>query len=94
MFRDVTQKSLRRAIGVVPQDSILFNSTIAYNIGCVDVRFTQFVVFHSFSFRYGKFNSTPEEIEEATKSAQMHDRVMSFPDGACVWCMCSFSDSS
>jgi len=37
MFRDVTQKSLRRAIGVVPQDSVLFNSTIAYNIGCVCV---------------------------------------------------------
>jgi len=37
MFRDVTQKSLRRAIGVVPQDSVLFNSTIAYNIGCVGV---------------------------------------------------------
>jgi len=57
---------------------------------------TQSVVFHSFSFRYGKFGSTPEEIEEATKSAQMHDRVMSFPDGACVcvWCMCRFSDSS
>ena len=37
MSRDITQKSLRRAIGVVPQDSILFNSTIAYNIGYVDV---------------------------------------------------------
>lgn len=31
--RDVTQKSLRQAIGVVPQDSVLFNSSIAYNIG-------------------------------------------------------------
>lgn len=31
--------------------------------------------------RYGKMGSTPEEIEEATKSAQMHDRIMSFPDG-------------
>lgn len=29
----VTQKSLRKAIGVVPQDSILFNDTIRYNIG-------------------------------------------------------------
>ncbi|KAJ3574661.1 hypothetical protein NP233_g1629 [Leucocoprinus birnbaumii] len=62
-IRDVTQKSLRRAIGVVPQDPILFNSTIGYNIG------------------YGKASSTPDEIEEATKSAQMHDRIMSFPDG-------------
>ncbi len=32
-------------------------------------------------FRYGKIGSTPEEIEEATNSAQMHDRIMSFPDG-------------
>ncbi len=30
--RDVTQDSLRRAIGVVPQDTVLFNDTIAYNI--------------------------------------------------------------
>ena len=32
-------------------------------------------------FRYGKFGSTPEEIEAAARSAQMHDRIMSFPDG-------------
>ncbi len=31
-IRDVTQKSVRRAIGVVPQDSVLFNDTIFYNI--------------------------------------------------------------
>jgi ABC-type transport system involved in Fe-S cluster assembly fused permease/ATPase subunit len=30
--RDVTQVSLRRAIGVVPQDSVLFNDTVYYNI--------------------------------------------------------------
>ena len=29
---DVTQESLRRAIGVVPQDTVLFNDTIYYNI--------------------------------------------------------------
>jgi ABC-type transport system involved in Fe-S cluster assembly fused permease/ATPase subunit len=31
-IRDVTQHSLRRAIGVVPQDTVLFNDTILYNI--------------------------------------------------------------
>ncbi|MBI3545868.1 MAG: ABC transporter ATP-binding protein/permease [Gammaproteobacteria bacterium] len=31
-IRDVTQKSLRRAIGIVPQDTVLFNDTIYYNI--------------------------------------------------------------
>lgn len=61
-IREVTQRSLRQAIGVVPQDPVLFNTTIGYNIG------------------YGKFGSTPEDIEEAAKSAQMHDRIMSFPD--------------
>ncbi|HEY8595345.1 MAG TPA: ABC transporter ATP-binding protein/permease [Devosiaceae bacterium] len=30
--RDLTQKSLRDAIGMVPQDTVLFNDTIAYNI--------------------------------------------------------------
>ena len=31
-IRDVTQSSLRAAIGVVPQDTVLFNDTIFYNI--------------------------------------------------------------
>ena len=30
--RDVTQESLREAIGMVPQDTVLFNDTIMYNI--------------------------------------------------------------
>lgn len=30
--RDVTQQSLRRAIGVVPQDTVLFHDTLGYNI--------------------------------------------------------------
>ena len=31
-IRDVTQSSLRAAIGVVPQDTVLFNDTVLYNI--------------------------------------------------------------
>ena len=31
-IRDVTQQSLRQAIGVVPQDTVLFNESIGYNI--------------------------------------------------------------
>ena len=31
-IRQVTQESLRAAIGIVPQDSVLFNDTIGYNI--------------------------------------------------------------
>ncbi len=32
-IKAVTQASLRRAIGIVPQDTVLFNDTIGYNIG-------------------------------------------------------------
>ena len=31
-IRDVTQTSLRKSIGMVPQDTVLFNDTVAYNI--------------------------------------------------------------
>ncbi len=31
-IREVTQESLRAAVGIVPQDSVLFNETIGYNI--------------------------------------------------------------
>ncbi|AZO58816.1 MAG: ABC transporter ATP-binding protein/permease [Mesorhizobium sp.] len=31
-IRDVTQESLRAVLGMVPQDTVLFNDTIAYNI--------------------------------------------------------------
>jgi ABC-type transport system involved in Fe-S cluster assembly fused permease/ATPase subunit len=31
-IREVTQKSLRSALGIVPQDTVLFNDTIRYNI--------------------------------------------------------------
>jgi ATP-binding cassette subfamily B protein len=37
-IREVTQASLRRAIGVVPQDTVLFNDTIYYNIAYGDDR--------------------------------------------------------
>ena len=32
-LRDCTQDSVRAAIGIVPQDTVLFNDTLAYNIG-------------------------------------------------------------
>jgi ATP-binding cassette, subfamily B, heavy metal transporter len=32
-LRTVTQHSLRQQIGVVPQDTVLFNDTIRYNVG-------------------------------------------------------------
>ncbi|GFY68249.1 ATP-binding cassette sub-family B member 6, mitochondrial [Trichonephila inaurata madagascariensis] len=60
---EVTQRSLRQSIGVVPQDTVLFNRTIKYNIG------------------YGRFTASDEEIEEAAKAAEIHNQILSFPEG-------------
>ena len=62
-IRDVSQASLRAAIGIVPQDTVLFNDSIYYNIA------------------YGNPHASPAEIEEAARLAQIHDFVMSLPDG-------------
>ncbi|QFT59440.1 Putative multidrug export ATP-binding/permease protein [Sulfitobacter sp. THAF37] len=62
-IREVTQDSLHRAIGVVPQDTVLFNDTIRYNIA------------------YGRENATREEIETAARAAQIHDFILSLPQG-------------
>ncbi|SPJ23767.1 ABCB family ABC transporter ATP-binding protein/permease [Palleronia abyssalis] len=62
-LRAVTQDSLHAAIGVVPQDTVLFNDTILYNIA------------------YGRPEATRAEIEDAARAAQVHDFVMSLPDG-------------
>jgi len=60
---EVKQTSLRAAIGMVPQDTVLFNDTILYNI------------------RYGRWDASPEEIEEAAKFAQIDKFIKSLPDG-------------
>jgi ABC-type transport system involved in Fe-S cluster assembly fused permease/ATPase subunit len=62
-IRDVTQESLRATIGVVPQDTVLFNDTIRYNIA------------------YGRPGASQEEIEHAARLAQVHDFVVTLPDG-------------
>ncbi|WP_322516566.1 ABC transporter ATP-binding protein/permease [Rhodopseudomonas palustris] len=62
-IRDVTQNSLRAAIGMVPQDTVLFNDTIRYNI------------------RYGRWNATDEEVEEAARTAQIDTFIKSSPKG-------------
>ena len=62
-IRHVTQESLHRSIGVVPQDTVLFNDTIYYNIA------------------YGLDNASRAEVEKAAKDAQIHDFILSLPDG-------------
>nr|CAG4645401.1 EOG090X02PU [Lynceus sp. MCZ IZ 141354] len=61
--RSVTQESLRHVIGVVPQDTVLFNNTIKFNI------------------QYARVDATDEEVYEAAKLADIHDKILSFPDG-------------
>ena len=46
-LRDVTQTSLRAAIGVVPQDTVLFNDTIRYNIAYGRVGASQAEIEHA-----------------------------------------------
>ena len=60
-IRHIKQSSLRQNIGVVPQDTVLFNDIIQYNI------------------RYGRVTATDDEVERAAEYADMHDRILSFP---------------
>src|SRR6516225_8727305 len=62
-IRDVTQNSLRTAIGMVPQDTVLFNDTIRYNI------------------RYGRWEASDAEVEEAARLAQIDDFIRLSPKG-------------
>src|ERR1700719_3366801 len=62
-IRDVTQVSLRAAIGMVPQDTVLFNDTIRYNI------------------RYGRWDASDAEVEEAARQAQIDDFIRRSPKG-------------
>ncbi|CAG8623735.1 1773_t:CDS:2, partial [Ambispora gerdemannii] len=62
-IRYVKQRDLRGNIGVVPQDTVLFNDTIRYNI------------------RYSKINATDKQVEEAATAAQIHEKILGFPEG-------------
>ncbi|MBR0798879.1 ABC transporter ATP-binding protein/permease [Bradyrhizobium jicamae] len=62
-IKTVTQASLRAAIGMVPQDTVLFNDTIRYNI------------------RYGRWNASDAEVEEAARLAQIDNFIRMSPKG-------------
>ncbi|MCK1735453.1 ABC transporter ATP-binding protein/permease [Bradyrhizobium sp. 138] len=62
-IRAVTQDSLRASIGMVPQDTVLFNDTIRYNI------------------RYGRWDATDSEVEEAARLAQIDQFIRMSPKG-------------
>jgi ATP-binding cassette subfamily B protein len=62
-IRDVTQASLRAAIGMVPQDTVLFNDTIRYNI------------------RYGRWEASDADVEDAARAAQIDGFIRLSPRG-------------
>lgn len=59
----VTQTSLRDNIGIVPQDTVLFNHSIEHNI------------------RYAKLDATDEEVHQAARHANIHEFIISLPQG-------------
>ncbi len=62
-INSVTQSSLRDNIGIVPQDTVLFNHSIEHNI------------------RYAKLDASEEEIHQAARHANIHDFIISLPQG-------------
>ena len=62
-LRDITLASLRAQMGVVLQDTFLFNTTIFDNIRIV------------------KPEATDAEVFAATQAAELHDFIVSLPDG-------------
>ncbi|QHG15327.1 ABC transporter ATP-binding protein [Nostoc sp. ATCC 53789] len=62
-IRKVTQASLRRQIGVVSQDTMIFSCSVAENIA------------------FGNPQATTTEIEAAAKIANIHDFILTLPQG-------------
>ena len=62
-IRNYLLKDLRRKIGIVSQETYLFNKSIAENIA------------------YGKEDAKEEEIIEAAKIAELHEFIMTLPEG-------------
>ena len=62
-LRDIRLSALRASVGMVTQDTYLFNDSIRANL------------------RYAKEDATEEEMMEACRKANIHDFIMSLPDG-------------
>ena len=62
-IKQVSQASVRQAIGIVPQDTVLFNDTVEYNIA------------------YGQTGASREQVEDAARSARIHDFISGTPLG-------------
>jgi len=68
-LRELTQDSLRAAIGVVPQDTVLFNDTLEYNIS------------YGRTGAYGRPGATRAEVERVARLAHLDGFIAQLPDG-------------
>jgi subfamily B ATP-binding cassette protein MsbA len=62
-IRSIKLESIRRQIGYVSQESLLFSVTLKENI------------------RYGHKDASDAQIEEAARSADLHEFILTLPDG-------------
>jgi subfamily B ATP-binding cassette protein MsbA len=62
-LRELKVESLRRLMGIVTQETVLFNDTVRNNIA------------------YGRADAVEEEVEAAAKAANIHDFIVSLPEG-------------
>ncbi len=63
----VTQASLRAHLGIVPQDSVLFNESIGYNIG--------------YGIPWGREQATQADLEAAARAAALMPLIERLPQG-------------
>jgi len=66
-IRNISQRSLRAAIGVVPQETTLWNNALSYNIRYGAVAMGQ--------------EPDAEQVENAARLAQLHERVLGWAEG-------------
>lgn len=60
---NIYPEKISQFAGVVPQDTVLFNNTIRYNI------------------QYGRIEAPEADIIAAAKHADIHERILTFPNG-------------
>lgn len=74
--RTIKQQSLRKHIGVVPQDTVLFNDTIQLVYNCCIIR-----LLDRYNIRYGDIKADDNRVLDAAKAAEIHEKIVAFPNG-------------
>jgi ATP-binding cassette subfamily B protein len=68
-IRELTLESLRAAMGVVPQDTVLFNDTLEYNIS------------YGKTGAHGRPGATREQVERVARLAHLDGFIAQLPEG-------------